>query len=91
MECHGFDFSASMRRLCRDMATRLPALSHIAVDRVAISLCRTRQSGEYGMYAALTPLRFEGGRTQTKLNGRRYGVQPIHNAAGDEYRYILSS
>jgi len=90
MKSQGFDFTAAMRRLCRDLTRRLPELRHIELDRVAISLSQTRKNVSHGIYASLTPLRFEGGATTTQRRGRRYGVDPVRDAAGQEYLYILS-
>ncbi|MCH7750722.1 MAG: hypothetical protein IH898_00995 [Planctomycetes bacterium] len=87
---HGFDFTAAMRRLCRDMVARLAELSHINLERVAISLCQTRQNGSHGLYASLTPLKFEAGADQQVLEGRRYGVQRLCDQQGRELLYVLS-
>ena len=87
---HGFDFTAAMRRLCRDMVARLAELSHIRLERVAISLCQARQNGSHGLYASLTPLKFEAGADQQVLEGRRYGVQRLCDQQGRELLYILS-
>jgi hypothetical protein len=87
---HGFDFTAAMRRLCHDMVVRLAELSHIELERVAIGLCQTRQNGSHGLYASLTPLKFEAGADQQVLEGRRYGVQRLCDEHGRELLYILS-
>ena len=90
MASQGFDFCLAMRRLCGDMTARLEQLRHIDLPRVAISLCQTRKNVTHGIYAALTPLRFEAGAKYTTRHGSRYGVQPIYDATGCEYLYILS-
>jgi predicted metallopeptidase len=86
----GFDFTTAMRRLCEDIVRRLPELGHVDLDRVALSLCQTRQKGTHGLYASLTPLRFESGAFEKKVQGRRYGVERVFNETGDEMLYILS-
>jgi len=86
----GFNFTAAMRCLCEDIVTRLPELNHVDLNRVAISLCQTRQTGSHGIYASLTPLRFESGATQKELRGRSYRVQRVCDVSGEEYLYILS-
>ena len=86
----GFDFTAAMRHLCRDMVERLLELTHIDMERVAIGLCQTRQSGSHGLYASLTPLKFEAGATEQVLDGAQYGVQQLCNEQGRELLYILS-
>jgi len=86
----GLDFTAHVRRLCEELVGRLDALRHIDVDRVAISFSQTRKSTGYGMYAALTPMRFVGGRIHTVRRGRRWGVQRLYAPDGREYLYILN-
>ncbi len=90
MKSHGFDFTEAMRCLCEDMTHRLPELRHIDLTRVAMSLCQTRKNVSHGIYASLTPLRFEAGAKTTQRRGRRYGVQPVVDGSGCEYLYILS-
>ena len=85
----GFDFTTAMRRLCRDMISRLGELAHIDLERVAIGICQTRQNGSHGLYAALTPLKFEAGAAEQVLDGRRYGVQRLCDVEGRELLYIL--
>ncbi len=86
----GFDFTLHMRRLCDDVVRRLPELHHVDLARVAISFAQTRKRMAYGHYAALTPLRFAGGSTETVRRGRRWGVQRVLDSAGREMLYILS-
>lgn len=90
MESPGFDFTAAIRTLATDMAGRLDALRHVDMERVAVSLCRARRNTRHGIYASLTPLRFEAGATQKRLRGRRYRVQQLSDPQGREYLYILS-
>ncbi len=90
MKSHGFDFTDAMRLLCEDLTCRLPELVHIDLTRVAISLSKARKNVSHGIYASLTPLRFEAGAKTTRRRGRRYGVQPVVDATGREYLYILS-
>lgn len=90
MDSQGFDFTRAMRLLCADMVSRLDALSHIDLSRVAISLCKTRKNVSYGIYASLTPLRFEAGAMHTEMRGRKVGVDRLFDEAGQEYLYILS-
>jgi predicted metallopeptidase len=87
---HGFDFTMAIRHLCRDMVARLPELGHIEMQRVAIGICQARQNGSHGLYASLTPLKFEAGASEQVLEGRRYAVQQLHDAKGRELLYILS-
>jgi predicted metallopeptidase len=86
----GFDFTASMRRLCTDLCTRLEALRHIDVDRVAIRYCQARKRVAHGLQASLTPLRFEGGQRHRQLRGRTWSIQQLYDAHGQEMLYLLS-
>lgn len=86
----GLDFTAHMRRLCDDMAARLPELGHIDLGRIAFGFCQTRKAVRHGMYASLTPLRFAGGQTETIRRGRRWGIQRLKDGAGQEMLYILN-
>lgn len=90
MKSQGFDFCLAMQRLCADMTCRLSELEHIDLARVAFSLCQTRKNVSHGIYASLTPLRFEAGAKTTNRRGRRYGVEPVCDPDGREYLYILS-
>jgi len=86
----GFDYAAAMRRLCEDITSRLPELQHIDLSRVAISLSQTRQNVSHGLYAALTPLRFEGGALRKFSQGQCWEVEQFQDEQGREFLYILS-
>ncbi len=85
----GFDFTLHMRRVCEDMTDRLPVLRHIDLSRVLIGFCQVRKRTSYGLYASLTPMRFEGGRTQTIRRGRRWTVPRYKTPSGVEALYLL--
>ena len=86
----GFDFTRHMRRVCADMAGRLPELAHIDPDRVAISYSQARTRARHGLQATLTPMRFAEGSLTGLRRGRRYTVQRLFDASGRETLYILS-
>lgn len=86
----GFDFTCQMRRLCRDITRRLPEMNYIDMDRVAVSFCQARKRVSWGLYAKLTPMRFEDGASIGTLRGRRYATQQLFDAQGREMLYILS-
>lgn len=86
----GFDITWYVRRLCSDMARRLPQLGHIDPDRVAVSFCQARKAVNHGTYATMTPMRFAGGRTHTVRRNRRWTVQRLYDGSGREMLYILS-
>lgn len=85
----GFDFSFYMRRLCGDLATRLRELRHIDLDLVALSFIQTRRAVLHGMYASLTPLRFEGGRQELVRRGRTWRIERVVDDSGREMLYLL--
>ena len=86
----GLDFTAAMRRFCVDAAARVEALAHVEMDRVAVSFSQARKATHHGMYASLTPMRFEGGRRHTIRRGRKWSVQRLCDASGNEMLYILN-
>lgn len=86
----GFHFTQQIRPVCADMVKRLPELRHIDLSRVAISFSQARKSGSYGLYASLTPMRFEGGKKVVKRRGRYYRTQVLRDSQGREMLYILS-
>lgn len=86
----GFDFTAHMRLLCADMIRRLPELNHIDLDQVAIGFRQTRKAVSWGLYASLTPLRFEGGRRTQRERGKTWAIQRVLGPGGAEMLYVLS-
>lgn len=86
----GFDFTSQMRLLCGDMIARTPELAHVDLARVAVTFSQARKGVSWGMYASLTPLRFQGGALTTVRRGRQYQVQRIVDQQGQEMLYLLS-
>jgi predicted metallopeptidase len=86
----GFNFTAHMRALCADLAARLPDLAHVDTSRVAIRFCQTRRRTAHGLFASLTPMRFEGGALVARRRGRTWSVERLYDDAGREMLYLLS-
>lgn len=86
----GFDFTTAVCSVCADMTQRLPQLSHIDVDRVAIGMCQTRNGAMHGVYAALTPLRFVGGNVERPGRRGRRRIQALVDGSGREFLYLLN-
>lgn len=86
----GFDFTGHMRILCTDVCTRSSHMQHIDMSRVAVSFNQTRKRVRHGMWASLTPMRFENGARETVRGGRRYSAQRLLDHNGEEMLYILS-
>lgn len=72
------------------MTQRVPALTHIDMQRVAVGFCQARKRVPHGLQASLTPLRFENGARTTIERGRRYVCQSILDPNGQEYLYLLN-
>lgn len=88
--CRGFDFTAAMREVCREVVAATPDLAHVDLSLVAVSFSQARKTGPYGLFASLTPLRFDGGAKAAVRHGRRYTIQRFHAADGREFLYILT-
>lgn len=86
----GFDFSWHMRQLVADMVARTPELKHINLSRMAVAVAQARKDVQYGIFASLTPMRFEGGGTTTVRRGHTYRVQRLTDDKGREMLYILT-
>ena len=86
----GLDFSVEMRRLCVDVCSRLPELAHVDMAQVAVCTSQTRRNVSHGLYASLTPLRFEGGARENTKRGRTYRVEAVLDSSGRELLYILT-
>jgi len=90
MAARPFDFTSHTRALCGDLVARLPELSHIDMSQVAIRFCQARHRTRYGIFASLTPLRFEGGRLIARRGGKNWSVERLYDDAGREMLYLLS-
>lgn len=86
----GFNFTAAMQHLCRDLVQRLPDLGHIDVSKIAFAFAQARNRSAYGTYATLTPMRFEGGSIFTVRRGHQYTVRRLYDKQGTEFLYILT-
>lgn len=89
-ELPGLDFTSRMALICHDMTQRVPELSHINMRFVAVGFCQTRKDVMHGMYASLTPLRFEDGSLTSIRRGRKWTVQRLYDKQGVEMLYILN-
>ncbi|MFM7846819.1 MAG: putative metallopeptidase [Planctomycetota bacterium] len=85
-----FNFTDRMRLVCEDMVIRVPELQHIDLSYVGLSFAQARNRSRYGMFASLTPLRFQGGVPTTVKHGHVYRVQQVRDKQGREMLYILT-
>lgn len=86
----GFDFTAAVRAVGADMVGRVAELTHIDMGRVAVGVCRARSEAMHGVFATLTPLRFEGGKRERTVRGRTQRIGPLVDASGVEWLYLLN-
>ncbi len=85
-----FDITSAIEKLCIDLCMRLPVFVHIKMDQVGISARQARQNEPYGVFASVTPLRFEGGTRVFKRQDRYYCLPEITGHNGKPLLYILS-
>lgn len=86
----GFSFTNSMRLFCADAIGRLSPLAHIDLGHVAVSFAQARKRTRHGLYASLTPMRFEGGSLTCRRQARTYTIQRLYDTQGREVFYILT-
>lgn len=93
MTPRNFDFSACLDDLCRDLAARVPALSHLDEDSILFTLSRSRAQGTHGLYARIAPLRFDAGTLESTRRRGRYletWRMPEVQAEGRSILYIVT-
>jgi len=84
-----FNFTTAMRRLCEDIARRVPTFQHIRMDQMAVAFAQARRDVSYGLQAKLTPMRFEGGELVSQRRGRQWTIQRLYQN-DREMLYILT-
>lgn len=72
---HGFDFTAAMTELSKDIASCTPNFQHIDMSKVMVTATINRKRSTYGLQARLTPMRFKEGSLTTRRRGTLYGLQ----------------
>lgn len=83
------DFTASMARLCRDVAARCPVLSHVDTSAVLFTFTAARNRSTYGLQARVTPMRFRDGALTHRHGGTLYQVQRYF-VGGREMLYLVT-
>lgn len=89
MQQPSFDYTAAISAVCSDMCFRVPELHHIDMNRVAVGFSQTKNSEPYGVFASITPLRFENGEQFYQSRSRLWTLQRHFRPDGVEYLYIL--
>lgn len=90
MKLQGLNFTAKMKDLCIDIAQHVDDLNHIDMRRVAVGFIQTRKDVSRGLYASLTPLRFENGELSQKIGGKTVTIQRLFDSKGTEMLYIVN-
>nr|WP_123784746.1 hypothetical protein [Pirellula staleyi] len=85
-----FDFTAAIRSVCIEAVAVTPELSHVDFSRIAVTFSQARSTSKWGLYASLTPLRFEGGSAVGVRRGKKLRIQRVVSPAGVEMLYILT-
>jgi len=86
----GYDFTRMAELLCNDICLKLPAFSHVEMPRVVVGFAQARNDSNFGLYASLTPLRFEDGANQVERRGRIWTLPRYLNEEGTEFLYIIN-
>ena len=84
-----FNYTDAIHKVCEDICFRVPEFSHVDIERVAVSYSQSRNSSSFGVYASLTPLRFENGEKTRLSRGKTWGIQRLLRADGTDYLYVL--
>ena len=84
------DFTKCMTILCHDFAQRVPDLNHIDLDRVLVTVSKTRKNVPHGLYAAVTPLRFPGRSLTGRFRGQSMAMPIVRNSDGVQQYYIMT-
>lgn len=85
-----FSFTNAIRVVCEDICFRLPEFSHVNMTRVGISFTQTRHNQTYGVFASLTPLRFEEGRRVCQRRGAWFCMPTMLTPSKEVLFYILT-
>lgn len=72
-----FNYTDAVHRVCEDMCAKIPEFRTFDMQRVAVSFSLTRNDSKFGVYASLTPLRFEGGTRTQIQKGKTWEVQRV--------------
>ncbi len=86
----GFNFTEAARRVCERVIAESAYLGHIDLSQVMISFARSRKPGRHGMWASLTPLRFQNGQREGMRGDHRIKCQTVLDANGNEMLYVLN-
>ncbi|MDD3588128.1 MAG: hypothetical protein PHQ75_13175 [Thermoguttaceae bacterium] len=85
-----FDYTKAVSNVCVDMCAKLPVFSHIDMNRVCVTFGRSRSSGRFGVWAFVTPLRFQDGQTTTRRGQYLYAMPVILAPDKRPYLYVMT-
>ncbi len=86
-----FDYTSALRGVCRDICAKTPIFQRYDLDYVGFAFRTSRNDSMSGVFASLTPLRFEGGATATFRRGAFWKAPDVFDASGRfKLLYILT-
>ena len=88
MARQGFNYSAAMQAVCRDIVRHVDDLNHIRMEQVLIAVSQTRGAKRVKTYASLTGLRFPGGERVGQYKGHWCRI-PEYRHERHEILYIM--
>lgn len=84
-----FNFTDALKDLIYQITESMSDFSHIKPDQLVISSSQTRTAGVQGVYACVTPLRFENG-SRTAVRRNRVYRMPDTMVGGIEKLYVVT-
>ncbi len=86
-----FDYTNALSVVCRDICAKTPIFQKYDLDYVGFSCRTTRNDAQRGVFASLTPLRFEGGARATFRRGAFWKTPNVLDGEGRvKLLYILT-
>jgi predicted metallopeptidase len=84
-----FDLSFHLRQLCQDIAQRSETFRFLDVSKILFTITQARTGYSHGLYARVTPLRFQNGATTRIHRGVNWTIQRYF-LEGQEIFYLMS-
>jgi len=85
------NYALAVQAVCVNIVSRLPEFAAVRMERVGISFCRTRNNERFGVWASMSPLRFENGLEICERNAVRWRMPVLQIRKKDlPLLYVLS-
>jgi len=85
-----FNYTDALSVVCRDICAKTPIFQKYDLDYVGFACRRTRDAEPTGVFALLTPLRFEAGGLATCRRGAFWKAPDVVDADGRKLLYLLT-